>query len=112
MKIALVPMRMDGRLELAVKGETLVLNGAAVDLSAATAKMPLVPETELPWILGEVVRVAGALQVTLLLPQGADAPEETRFPADLLIARDGPVTLPPYECAVEAEAAEIGDPPG
>jgi hypothetical protein len=101
MKIRLVPARMDDRIEVAVRGETLIVNGIEVDLSAATAAAPLLPEAGQPWILDAVIRhETGAdrgLELSLLLPHGANAPAETRFPADLVVTEDGPVALPPYD---------------
>ena len=102
MKITLVPVRMDVPLQAELQGEVLVLNGARVDLSAATEKAPLRPGG--PWIIGEVRRVKGELQLELLLPHGADAPEETRFPAMLEVTEDGPLPLPPHD-APPQEAA-------
>jgi hypothetical protein len=52
------------------------------------------------WITGDVSRVSGEICLSLLLPHGANAPEETRFPAAYsipLIIADGPVPLPPYD---------------
>lgn len=97
MRISLLPMRMDTRLEVEVKGETLILNGEAVDLSGAKKSKPLVPEAGAPWIIGEVTRGADGLALTLLMPHGASAPDETRFPSDILVVSDGVLSLPPYE---------------
>ena len=46
-----------------------------------------------------MTRAGGVLHLTLILPHGADAPLETRFPAALTLTGDGPVALPPYENA-------------
>jgi hypothetical protein len=49
-----------------------------------------------PALAGPVTRAEGVLRVPLILPHGADAPPETRFPAPLSLSGDGPVALPPY----------------
>jgi hypothetical protein len=50
-----------------------------------------------PWIAGDVTRdLAGVLTVPLILPHGANAPEETLFPQPI-DAVDGPVNFPAYE---------------
>lgn len=98
MHLILHPMRRDDRLTASVAGDTLILNGVALDFA------PLPPGARLPraaigcdWIAGDVTRSAeGVLTVPLILPHGASAPPETLFPAPLE-AGDGPVTLPPYE---------------
>ncbi|EPX84479.1 hypothetical protein ruthe_02159 [Rubellimicrobium thermophilum DSM 16684] len=103
MIITLVPVRMDSTLTLIREGETLIINGERVDLSAAAEGAPLdlsqrdeagdvvVPH---PWIIGPVERRVGRLHLSLLLPHGADAPEAVRFPAPLAVEADGPVPLP------------------
>lgn len=86
MKITLNPIRMDAQLSASVSGDVLNINGNAFDLSAYS---------ECEWIIGEPENIDGVWHVTVLLPHGADAPDETRFPAPI-IATDGPVPLPPY----------------
>lgn len=90
MHIALSPIRMDQPLTVARAGSVLTLNGEATDLAAYTAD----PEAPHPWIVGQPVLEAGTWHVTLLLPHGADAPDEVRFPAPIMLTGDGPVALP------------------
>ena len=87
MKITLTPIRHHQPLEAVRKGDVLVLNGAACDLSKG--------ET-CDWMLGAPVNEGGLWQVTLILPHGPEAPEETLFPATIEMKGDGPVPLPPY----------------
>lgn len=97
MKITLVPIRMDLRLEASLKGESLILNGQTVDLSAATQDRPLdAAELDCAWLVGEVRRMGGEIELALILPHGPDAPEVTRFPAPLRQVKDGDLALPPY----------------
>ena len=48
-------------------------------------------------MLPDITRISGSLQMTILLPHGANAPEETRHPAPLELTANGPVALPPYD---------------
>ncbi|MFN7051251.1 MAG: hypothetical protein ACK4NH_03955 [Gemmobacter sp.] len=104
MKIMLSPTRMDQTLTAEVADEVLILNGAAIDLSAVTETAAL-EDHDHPWIVGPVRRVAGAVQVTLLLPHGAHPPQETLFPEPMSVD-NGPVPLPPYDAPDSGEAEE------
>ncbi len=59
----------------------------------------MVPRTAVAcdWLSGDVTRVGGVLNLTLILPHGANAPHATRFPAPVTVTTDGPVPLPPYD---------------
>ena len=96
MHITLSPVRMDQTLTVARTGTGLFLNGTPVDLPSYD--MEAAPS---PWIVGQPFEEAGVWHVTLILPHGADAPEETRFAPPLLLAGDGPVALPAYGGAGE-----------
>jgi hypothetical protein len=102
MKITLTPIRHDTPLTASRKGDVLVLNGLACDLAKA--------ET-CDWILGTPVKEGGIWQVTLILPHGPDAPEETLFPAAIDMVKDGPVPLPPYDGPVTDGETGAGAPP-
>lgn len=98
MKLSLSPIRYDIPLTLGLKGETLILNGEALDLSGIPEGATLPREAvECDWLASDIDRIDGVLQLTLRLPHGANAPEQTLFPAPILITADGPVALPPYE---------------
>lgn len=99
MKIILSPMRRDDQLTLTKAGDVLTLNGEAFDFSGLPngATLPRSAITS-DWFAGDVTRDdAGELTVPLILPHGANAPEETRFPAPLENVADGLVVLPIYE---------------
>jgi hypothetical protein len=96
----LQPQYRTDRLEAAVSGEVLILNGEAHDLSAVASSAVI----NSPWIGGLVQRLSGVLHVPLILPHGATAPPETLFPVPLSVT-DGPVPLPPYDTD-PSEAAE------
>ncbi len=103
MNIIFSPIRHDTPMTLERLGETIIINGEAFDFSA------IPPGATLPrdaiasdWFAGDVERdAAGSLTLRLLLPHGANAPEETCFPAPLEVTVDGPVALPPYEVIEE-----------
>ena len=87
--ITLSPMRRDDRLTVSVAGDVLALNGEALDLGTYTAD----PEAPHDWIIGQPVQERGLWQVALVLPHGADASEQTRFPPPITVTADGPVAL-------------------
>lgn len=101
MKITLSPQRRTDTLTVSRSGDTLTINGETFDFS------PLPEGATLPqeaigsdWFAGPVERVGGVLHVALVLPHGANAPEQTRFPAPITLTGDGPVALPPYETEI------------
>lgn len=105
MKIYLSPASMGEQLIAGVSGDTITLNGVALDLS------PLLEGEVLPgaavsniWVTGDIRRIAGEIHLTLRLPHGANAPDETCFPAAYevpMTVLDGEVPLPPYNTHVE-----------
>jgi len=101
MKLIFSPVRMDTQLEAIVAGDVLTLNGEALDFGPLPAGATLPRAAiECLWIAGDVTRdLAGVLTVPLILPHGANAPEETLFPQPIT-AGDGPVALPPYELEI------------
>lgn len=106
MKIILSPVRMDTELTVSKSGDTLTINGEAFDFSGVPNGATLPREAiACYWIAGPVERDnKGILTVPLILPHGANAPEETRFPKPLEDVADGPVSLPPYN--IEEEPVE------
>ena len=98
MKLTFSPVRMDETLEASVAGDVLTLNGEALDFGPLP-KGATLPRAAIdsPWVAGDVTRdPEGLLTVPLILPHGANAPDETLFPQPIL-AGNGPVALPPYE---------------
>lgn len=102
MKISFSPIRGDDPLDLSAIGEVLTVNGVELDLSVIPEGATL-PRAAVACDLlaSDIERVGGQLQFTLLLPHGPDAPEETRFPAPIVITADGPVTLPVFSAPEE-----------
>lgn len=104
MKITLSPVRLDSRLCLEVHGETLILNGEALDLSVLPEGATLPRDAiECRWLASDIERIDGVLTLTLVLPHGGLAPQETLFPGTITVTQDGPVPLPPYEPAIDEE---------
>lgn len=105
MKIKLSPVRMDEQMNANLIGDTITINGLEFDFS------PLKEGDVLPtgsvncsWILGEITRSSGEVCLTLVVPHGANAPHETRFPAAFDVPMTvvaGNVHLPPYEAEPE-----------
>ena len=94
-RITFAPIRQDTPLILAQDGDCLILNGEAVDFGAV-APGQTVPSAH-PMIAGEPRRDEdGTLCLTVLLPHGPVAPDETLFPAPLEWSEDGEIPLPPY----------------
>lgn len=92
------PLRSPAPLKVNRAGDTLVLNGDTLDLSAIPEGATL-PRAALnsPWIASDITRLDGVLRLTLRLPHGARAPQATLFPDPITLTTDGPVALPAYE---------------
>lgn len=95
MKIQFSPMRRDDRLELHRSGDVLTINGEAFDFGplADGATLPRAAVT-CDWLVSDVERIDGDIHLTLILPHGSCAPDQTLFPHMQVIAGDGPVALP------------------
>ena len=97
MKITLSPIRTDRTLLASRSGDTLTINGETFDFSPLEEGDTLPADAiDSPWIASDVTRADGALQITLRLPHGTDAPEETRFPEPITDPPDGEIALPPH----------------
>ena len=97
MKITLSPLRANTPLTASRDGDTLTINGETFDFSPLEEGETLPADAiESGWITGDVTRTDGALHITLRLPHGANAPEETRFPEPIIDPPDGEIALPPH----------------
>ena len=97
MKLTLSPTRRDETLTASKAGDTLTLNGEAFDFSPLEEGETLPADAiDSEWIVGDVTRTDGVLHITLRLPHGANAPEETRFPETIIDPPDGEIALPPH----------------
>ena len=95
MLINLSPIRSDNSLEIIRTGETLKINGVPYDFSQLPDGATLPNEAiGCEWIVSDVHRVNGQIELTILLPHGADASESARFPTPINMTTDGQVVLP------------------
>ena len=98
MQVILSPIRAETPLTLHRAGDVLTVNGEVFDFSGIPEGATLPREAVSgDWLASDITRQGGSLQMTILLPHGANAPEETRHPAPLVLTTNGPVTLPPYD---------------
>ena len=94
MQISFSPQRRDDALSLSRSGDVLTVNGEAFDFSGIADGATLDRDAvACDWLASDVVRTGGVVRLTLILPHGPDAPEETLFP-DPVTPGDGPVVLP------------------
>lgn len=109
MIIKLSSIRSDAELAVTRAGDTLIINGVALDFSRLEDGSTLAAEAvSSDWIAQSVERVNGNLVVTLMLPHAADAPEIARFPVDIINPADGPVHLPGLDAGSAQQPAVNG----
>ena len=95
MLINLSPTRSDRTLEITKTGETLTINGIPYDFSQLPNGATLPREAiNCEWIVSDVNRINGEIELTILLPHGANASHEARFPEPIVKTNDGQVVLP------------------
>ena len=103
MKIKLLPQRCNDTLTVLKQGEVLTINGSDYDFTNLPdgGKLPLYSNKEdltktidCKWIVSDVKRINGELELTLLLPHGPNASEAARFPEPIMDPADGEVELP------------------
>lgn len=96
------PIRMDEQLVVEREDDIITLNGEAFDLSPLLEGASL-PSTaiESKWFVGDIDRENGVISLTLVLPHGANAPIETRFPTAITLTENGPVQMPIYDIVEE-----------
>lgn len=95
MKITLSPQRRDDTLDVIKSGDTLTINGVAYDFSVVPDGATLPRDAvDCAWLVSDVERIDGVLHLTLILPHGADASYEARFPTHLLDPADGLLEFP------------------
>lgn len=116
MKIRLSPVRCNAQLDADVVGDVLTIRsqvigetngGDTISTQVALDFGPLEDGGVLPqsaidcqWVCSDVERIDGEICLTIMLPHGANAPNETRFPAAYTVPMtvvNSPVPLPPYD---------------
>lgn len=104
MKITFTPVRRDDTLSLAKSGDVLSINGEAFDLSGIPEGATLPREAVACDLLAsDIERQGGELRLTLILPHGANAPQDTLFPQPITVTADGPIAVPAFEIEEIAE---------
>jgi AcrR family transcriptional regulator len=95
MRLTLSPVRSDAVLYLHRAGDVLTINGEAFDLGDVD-EGDVLPRAAIdcPWIIDDVTRTGGALQLRMALPHGAGAGSGALFPAAIDPVPSGAVTLP------------------
>ena len=95
MLINLSPIRSDNSLEIIRTGETLTINDESFDFSQLPNGATLPKEAiDCEFIISDVSRINGEIELTILLPHGANASHEARFPEPITMTTDGQVVLP------------------
>lgn len=95
MLINLSPIRSGRTLEIYKTGDTLTINGIPYDFTQLPDGATLPNEAiGCEFILSDVHRVNGEIELTILLPHGANASESARFPTLITMTTDGQVVLP------------------
>lgn len=98
MRITFAPQRRDDRLTLERQGDTLLINGDALDLSGIPEGATLPRDAvACDWLGSDIERIQGTLHLTIILPHGPAAPQETLFPGPIDVVADGPIALPAWE---------------
>jgi uncharacterized protein (UPF0212 family) len=94
-ELKLAPQLRGDALEVSVSADVLTLNGVALDFTQLPEGATLPREAiDCLWIAGDVQRVAGVLQVPVLLPITSAASAAACFPDPITVTQDGPVELP------------------
>jgi len=98
MKINLSPQVRADSLEVIKDGDKLTINGEPFDFTPI-AEGGVLPAAavDCEFVVGDVCRQGGELQLTLLLPIAWDAPVSCAFPQPILNPADGRVPLPTDE---------------
>ena len=95
MLINLSPQRREDILTISKSGDTLTINGVPYDFSNLPNGATLPKEAiDCEFIVSDVNRVNGEIELTILLPHGANASHEARFPEPIVMTTNGQVVLP------------------
>lgn len=95
MRLTFSPIRSDTTVNITKSAETLTINGVPYDFSQLPNGATLPKEAvDCEFIVSDVNRVNGEIELTILLPHGANASHEARFPEPIIKNDDGQVVLP------------------
>lgn len=95
MIIQLSPQVNSSKLTVSKQGDALTINGELFDFSPLTdgSVLPAVAVGS-DFVIGNVHRKDGQLNITLLLPILFDAPPSATFPAPIINPPDGDINFP------------------
>ena len=95
MKIFLSPQRRDDTLSVVRRGDLLIVNDEPFDFPAVE-EGDILPRSaiESEWFSGDVTRVDGELELTLVLPNPANFSQAQAFPVPLTITKMGQLSFP------------------
>ena len=95
MHITLIPQRRDDSLTVSKQGDALTINGVTYDFSVIPdgATLPA-SAVDCEYITGNVERINGVLQISLVLPHGPNPSQAVAFPEPLINPADGVLELP------------------
>lgn len=94
MIINLSPQVSSDELDLFINGETLTINGNEYDFSVIPDGATLPADAiEDDYIIGDIERISGVINLTLLFPINGDSTESARFPSPIN-QTSGQVELP------------------
>lgn len=115
MRIKLSPSRMDASLEVVRAGDVLTVNGEVFNFKNV-GEGDTLPQVAIhsDWFAGDITRIDGELEITLILPLPINYSPEQAFPAPLENVPDGRVAFPqplPAPAMVDATAdrQEVAD---
>lgn len=95
MKINLSPQFRSDSLEVLKSGDKLTINGELFDFTPLPEGAILTAEAvDCEFIIGDVRRHGGELQLTLLLPIAWDAGHDACYPEPIVNPEDGAIKLP------------------
>ena len=95
MRLTLSPIRSDTTVNITKSADTLTINGIPYDFSLLPNGATLPREAiGCEFIVSDVNRVNGEIELTILLPHGANASHEARFPEPINMTTNGQVVLP------------------
>lgn len=98
MRIDLSPQVRDDSIVVVRAGDSLTINGAVYDF-APLPEGAVLPASavDCEFIVGDVARRSGQIELTLLLPIAWDAPHAAAFPEPIIDPPNGRVALPTDE---------------
>lgn len=95
MNIALSPQRRDDTVTYQIAGDVIIVNGEPFDFSEIEEGDVLPREAiESEWFSGDVTRINGELQLSLILPNPWNYSQAQAFPSPIRATKNGQIDLP------------------